>query len=602
MINVKKRFSILFLITMFMIVISVSAQQESYHLKLLAVQQINDSYKGSTADLFLELREGTGRIFLDTYPLTKLDTQISARFAKDVACNHFKLNCNKYDFIYTIKSESNIIGGPSAGAAMGALTTIAMLDLDYNEDIAITGTINSGAIIGPVGGVKEKLEAAAETGIKKVLIAKGTAIQKVSDDQSELNISNNEIDLIAYSQNNLSLDVFEVMDLDEIIFHLTGKKINKKETNISEDLHYKEIMQLLQETLCNRTEKIEQEIKERDITFNENITQEIKKRKENFLTAKNNEDYYSAASFCFSNNIYIKSNYYQEKEISELALNKSIIELISNVDNLKKQLNTEKIETISDLQTLIVVKERINDVEEQIKEYYNSENLEDKRALLAYAEERLYSALSWQQFFAMNGKKFTLSQERLQESCQKKISEAEERHQYASTFIGELPVMGIQEKLSIAKEKRNTKEYGLCLIKASQAKAESNAVLSSLGINEDNFAELLESKSIAVERVISDNIAEDIFPILGYSYYQYANSLKENEQYTALVYFEYALEISNLEIYFPAENGYFPEFSNNLRINNKWIYFTVGIISGVIFTLILIGLITYSVLYLKRKK
>src|SRR3989338_2019953 len=162
---------ILGFILLLLVLPSISAQNgKQYHLKLLAVQEITStSYIGSDADLYLELKEGTGRVFLDTFPLTKADTQISTRFAKDIACTHFKLDCEQYDFIFTIRATSNIVGGPSAGAAAASLTTIAVLDFPYKEDVAVTGTINSGGIIGPVGGVKEKLEAASKVNIKKVL-------------------------------------------------------------------------------------------------------------------------------------------------------------------------------------------------------------------------------------------------------------------------------------------------------------------------------------------------------------------------------------------------------------------------------------------------
>ena len=120
---IKKVLIVLLLVTL---AFSVSAQKE-YHLKLLAVQG-EEHFVGSDADLFLELRGGNGRVFLDTFPLTKIDTQISTRFAKEITCNHFDLSCDRHDFIYTIKAKSSIIGGPSAGAAIAALTTIAVND------------------------------------------------------------------------------------------------------------------------------------------------------------------------------------------------------------------------------------------------------------------------------------------------------------------------------------------------------------------------------------------------------------------------------------------------------------------------------------------
>ena len=199
-----KRGSLLILFLILLITISslsLAQEDDKYHLKLLAVQETPEGHQGSDADITLELKEGSGRVFLDTFPVTRMDTQISTRFAKEIACKHFNLNCNVYDFIYTIEAKSNIIGGPSAGAAIAALTTIALLDLNYDDDTTITGTINSGGIIGPVGGVKEKLEAASKAGIKKVLISKGTAAQlsysaeNISQDNATTNnsvIKNNQ--------------------------------------------------------------------------------------------------------------------------------------------------------------------------------------------------------------------------------------------------------------------------------------------------------------------------------------------------------------------------------------------------------------------------
>src|SRR3989344_5461654 len=170
--------------------LALAQSPKVYHLKLLAVQEVEGEYQGSDADLFLELKEGSGRVFLETVPLTKLDTQISTRFAKEIACHHFNLECDKYDFIYTIKAKSSIVGGPSAGAAIAALTTIAVLDLKYDEKTTITGTINSGGILGPVGGGKEKLKAAANAGLKKVLIATGTN-SEASPEEENKKVSSN---------------------------------------------------------------------------------------------------------------------------------------------------------------------------------------------------------------------------------------------------------------------------------------------------------------------------------------------------------------------------------------------------------------------------
>ncbi len=557
-----------------LLLLSAFAQVTPYHLKLLAVQETNDGYQGSGADLFLELKEGSGRVFLETTPVTKMDTQISTRFAKEIACNHFKLDCNQHDFIFTIKAESNIIGGPSAGAAIAALTTIAVLDMEYSQEVAITGTVNSGGIIGPVGGVKEKMDAASASGLKKVLIASGSANYTVAENES--------INLIEYGKDNLSLEVIEVVDLDEVLFQLTGVDLNHKEIEIIEDATYQKIMGQLKEVLCARTEKIAVEMEERGIRLDKDTQEAVEHKQGNAANATAQGDYYSAASFCFGNNLQLKAYYYEQEELSE-AKYISLFEIVARkVELLEQQLQAETIDTISGLQTLIVVRERVHDVKEQMKKFnetFTTSTPQEKASLLAYAEERFFSAISWQQFFAMEGKKFVVDREQLKQSCQRKIAEAEERYQYTNLFLGELSIRNVQEKMETAKKSLENNEYELCLIEAAQAKADSNAILSSLGLDESNVAPYLESKRKAVERVISENSAEDIFPILGYSYYQYATSLKEREPFTALVYYEYALEMSDLGIYFPTKES-FLEKADFQQIKVEWWYALAGLVLG----------------------
>ncbi len=565
----------LWLLIFLLLLIPVFAQITPYHLKLLAVQEIDGGYKGSGAELYLELKEGSGRVFLETTPVTKMDTQISTRFAKEIACNHFKLNCNQHDFIFTIKADSNIIGGPSAGAAIAALTTIAMLDLDYKQEVAITGTVNSGGIIGPVGGVKEKIQAAAESELKKVLIASGSANYTLTENET--------IDLIEYGKNNLSIEVQEVVDLDEVLFLLAGVDLNHKEVVVIQDATYQKIMEQLKEVLCTRTGKIEAEIEERGIRLDKDISAAVESKKSLSVNASSAGDYYSAASFCFGNNLQLKAYYYEQEELSE-AKYISLFEIVARkMELLEQQLKAEAIDTISDLQTLIVVRERLHDVKEQLRKFnetFSTSTADEKAGLLAYAEERFFSAISWQQFFALDGKKFVVDKEQLQNSCQQKIAEAQERFQYVGLFLGEVRISKVQEKINIAQKSLDNAEYELCLIEAAQAKADSNAILSSLGLDEKNVAPYLESKQKAVERVISENSEEDIFPILGYSYYQYANSLKVSDPFTALVYFEYALEMSDLGIYFPTEER-FLERNDILQFRKEWGYAVGGIVVGV---------------------
>ena len=85
--------------SLILLIVLSAASAKEYTLPLLAVKDTETGFKGSTATLKLEIKEGSGRVFLDTFPLTKLDTQMSTRFAKEIACGYIDDNCNNYDFI-----------------------------------------------------------------------------------------------------------------------------------------------------------------------------------------------------------------------------------------------------------------------------------------------------------------------------------------------------------------------------------------------------------------------------------------------------------------------------------------------------------------------
>ena len=646
----KKKIIITLLLSILLFSPSLLSQSKNYNLKLLAVQETSTGYEGSDADLYLELKPGTGNVFLNTFPITKMDTQISTRFAKELACKHYKLNCDQYDFLYTIRAQSNIIGGPSAGAAIAAITVIAVEDLSINDNVAITGTINSGGVIGPVGGIKEKIEAAARADLKKVLISKGNApkeyplvdeIPKIEPNQSNTTISQNttnpakiiqnsnsqtnisttntnitssnttqnnspqnitipKINLIAYAQTNLSVEIIEVTTLEETLYHITGKNIALPSRNITENKEYNEIMRNLQDQLCNRGQKIQQELAQNNITLDQNFSKNILEKNSAIENATTKKNYYSAASLCFSQNIQLKKYYYDKKHPSPQTVNTLFKDLELKTLQLEKEIDQQPIETISDLQTKMVVKERIDDVKIQIKKYHDTRptlKLEEIYAYLAYAEERYSSALSWQQFFAMNGKKFNFDKNQLQNTCMLKISEEEERYDYISFFLNNFPLTSLTESLNQAKISQKQNQLELCLMNAMQAKADANALISSLGVPEESFNEFIEAKERASEQTIAENSQQDIFPLLGYSYYQYAKSLKTTDKYTSLVYQEYALELSDLQIYFPEQKKIFDPTQLSSTLKRDLILIGEGILIGFLLTLVPI----FSIRYVKEK-
>lgn len=515
-------------------------------MPLLAVSQTDEGYEGSPADLYLEIKPGTGRVFIETYPLTKLDTQISTRFAREIACKYADADCDNYDFFYTIRAESSIIGGPSAGAAISALT-IAMLDnLNIDQGITITGTINSGGIVGPVGGLKEKIDTASDIKIKKVLIPTGTRFSKEKN--------NKTTDLIEYG-NEKNIIVVEVSDIDDILYEFTGKKkeIVTESPKISDE--YAGIMRILAERLCNKSQKLkkefenlkEQELSEELIKIEENAKNFTEKGE----IAFNKETFYSAASFCFGANTKYRQLIFLMQDMKK----KDVADEINSARIEIKEFDSKlpfKYETITDLQTYAIVKERIIEAEYYLdlsEEQLGKGELNASISSLAYAVERFYSAKSWSEFFNNKGKEFDFNKDVLRSSCMTKIFEAEERYQYVMLFFPEF-LADTKKEIELAYSDMRNEDYELCLFKASKAKAESDIILSTLGVEEEHIDDLLNKKLEIVEKNIVETSKKGLFPIIGYSYYEYAKSLKDDDKYSALLYAEYALELSNLDIYF----------------------------------------------------
>lgn len=547
---------------------------EPTHMVLLAVAEQNGTMQGSTADLFLETQSGSGRVFLETFPLTKIDTQISTRFAKEIACNFFDLRCGDKDFIYTIKSGSSIVGGPSAGAALAALTTTNILGLDINESIAVTGTINSGGLIGPVGGVKAKIEAAANGGIKTVLIPTGSV---------EFDEENETVDIIAYGE-ELGIKVAEVIDLNDVVEHFTGMRILGEGPPLEADPIYSKIMGDLSDVLCGRASMLRDELKV--FVLNNSDKEYIENRTTLANEAESAGSYYSSASYCFGLNIRLRRLLYENQNLSGAKVLAKARNLEVQIKRLEDVVQRIPLETITDLQTYTIVVERLNEAKDALERVENESGTDN----LAFAEERFFSAKGWMAFFDMPGAEFVIDDEVLMTSCIEKVQEAKERFQYVSLF--RLDLRDLERDIRFAEDMGSKEQYALCLIKASQAKAEANAILSSVGVDRENIGRVVSNKIDALEGFIPRVINKRAFPILGFSYYEYAKSLQETDDFLALLYSEYALELSNLDIYFE-EEAVVSEAGVMLD-NDQLLLVGLGFVLGVIFAVL--------VMFVSRKR
>lgn len=544
-------------------------QAKTGHITLLTVTETGENETvGGTADLFLEIKPGTGRVFIDSFPLTRVDTQISTRFAKDIACNFLEKDCSNLDFFYTIRAKSNIVGGPSAGGAITLLTVSMLDDTPIDNKVTMTGTINAGGLIGPVSGVKEKVEAAKRSGFTKVVVPKWSIISDFS------NLTQNMTNFTLKYADELEVDgitIVPVTTLEEALEEFTGKKYSKNNGELVIPFMYQDIMRDVAQQLCDRYSDIKLQIPER-ILIERNATVNITESNINkAFRAFENNDYYSAASFCFTSNTRIRSvqflNYTNE------SLRKIRTEITTQAEEMMKNIDNVELKTLSDLETYIIVKERLYETI-NLLEGNESEVLNN----LGYTYERLYSAAAWSNFFKYKAKEVQLDEEHLANACLAKIAEAEERAGYVELLYDFAD--DLKKEISETRKVYEQGDYAFCLFKASKVKADANAILTSAGITLEKVPELVSDQlEIAENQIIKQG---DNFPILGYSYYNYASSLREDNPSLAALFSSYAVELSNLDMYFPEKKALFFNFRKLMIAEFLW-----GLAAGIIITVLI---------------
>jgi ATP-dependent Lon protease len=97
--------------------------------------------------------------------------------------------------------------GPSAGIGLATVLTSALTNIPLLSNVALTGEVTLRGRVLPVGGLKEKLLAAARSGITKAIVPK--------ENQSDIKEFLNELDS--------SLKIFYAESMDEVLNEALAK-------------------------------------------------------------------------------------------------------------------------------------------------------------------------------------------------------------------------------------------------------------------------------------------------------------------------------------------------------------------------------------------
>src|SRR3989344_5617655 len=125
-------------------------------LSSMLVPAVDAAGNGVVTNVSVDVKPGSGRVFVDIYPFFSIETQQSSRSAVASATDLAKEARTAHDFYYEIKANAEIVDGPSGGLALALLTYAELTHAQPRPDLTATATIASDGSAGKVGGVFEK--------------------------------------------------------------------------------------------------------------------------------------------------------------------------------------------------------------------------------------------------------------------------------------------------------------------------------------------------------------------------------------------------------------------------------------------------------------
>ena len=543
-----------------------------------AVAQTNTGYVGVISTITVTLQgNGSGRVFVDTLPLTQIDMQGSARLAvkvastlaqKDEGC---ELNPASYDYFFVIRTSAPIIGGPSAGGIMTVAVTALLLNRTLDNKTVMTGMINPDGSIGPIGGIIQKCDAAYSVGATRFLIPKGqnTYTETITETTIENGWTQIRTRLVQrnvsdYAQQQYGMDVQEVEDIYDALFFYTGWDYNLSETNQSistED--YVESMKPLATDLLNQAQQAytnasnsfnTSTIPNRFPTYYRNqITDYLNAAQENLQEAETWYDenlYYTSTSNSFqslidSRFVTAACDYFESEEPASYVQN-ILDETETIIDESIDVAKNSPIQGMISLQCVGAAQNRALEASTyftEAKQSYIAGDALTALYKLMYAQQRSASVSWWIGI----GQPFTdtgnITSNDIQNLTEEYISDAQQAIVYSSVIIDEIGTASLylSDAESLLESAKSNKEDGFtaaALIEALEALVKANLALEIVdGVTEDKVERARESASIS----ISESRSQGIEPVLAVSYYEYGQSLvNESSIDLAIVYYKYA--------------------------------------------------------------
>ena len=529
---------------------------------------------------------GSGRVFVDTLPLTEIDMQGSARLAVKVAGVLVKadgIDTNNYDFFFVVRTDAPIIGGPSAGGVM-TIATIALLEKwDISSETVMTGMINPDGSIGPVGGIPQKIDAASSVGAKRFLIPKGqdtyTTYEKVKENGWSVT-KPVQHSVTEYALEEYGIEVIEVEDANQAIMNFTGYGFPAPESVekiTTED--YIGSMKPLATTLLNKAERI---YANASSVFSNlsviDVYPYYRSQLNDIVDILNDGEtrlreshgwydqglYYSSTSKSFQSLIDSRFVLYATEYLSSDGGGEYIENLLENAtslwENKSEEAKNAEINGLVSLQCVGAAQKRVSEANSYLLEAlddYNKGGYLTALYEIAFAIERSDSIGWWLGISSDFDDTGWSNTTKLETLATEYIEDARQSITYSGVILSEVgqSSSGLLSAESLLESSQDNLDDGYpaaALFEALEALVKANLVIEN--IDDDAEGKINRSRESAGNS-ISKSRNMGIEPVLAVSYYEYAESLVNESAFdSALEYYKYsniiagALSFTNLTV------------------------------------------------------
>ncbi|MFA4661831.1 S16 family serine protease [Pyrococcus kukulkanii] len=520
---------------------------------------------GVPTEFVITVAPGSGHVYVETWPLTEVDMQASARLAAEVAGRVLGIDMSKYDVFIQVRADSPIIGGPSAGGTMTVGIIAALMGWKVRNDVMMTGMINPDGSIGPVGGILEKASAAHQAGARIFLIPEGQRIQVVTETQrkqigpvTQITTTQRRVDVAKYAEERWGLKVIEVRDIYDAVYYFTGHELERPKPKghiiISTSFLEKDAKKDYDETV-QYYNTVSEKLKNSEVSYStysylRAALDDAHNTLQNAKRAIDSGRYYTAMSLDFQARIVIRHvdwyiDIYEGRDLEDIFL-----EVKKEIDNVETYVSNLTIRGVTMLQAVAASETRIEDAKEYLKEAqasYYKQDYWDAVSNAAYAYERAKTAKLWAELGERYARGEVISREAIKRAARNQLDNARLIVTYITSMFGQQNLQDLINTLNKGEQYYEDGKYSAALFSAMEARIRGEVILDTIGI--DNVSVLKDKLNMMKEEAkTAIGLAEEggTVPLLSMAYYEFAESYEAKgdlqDIITAMIFYQYAKE------------------------------------------------------------